>query len=201
MDHASRRTYNAGARIYAEFGACTRVLDSASGSRSVPLFLPRSGDRPYALRRSALERSCDRPLRTPLDDPPSGLYWMLSNLATNSQNLVPWDPEATGKRSGVLGDERRWLFLHYSLDCLNWISAGCVARWPTDLRRSFMYPSAVADGEDLVLLSRTSRDSGNHHDADLCTVHRVRQFRSMAHNLAQGHSLLGFRHSNPSQLR
>ena len=49
-----------------------------------------------------------------------------------------------------------------------------------------MYPSAVVDGDDLVLLSRTSRDSRDQHDADLCTIHRVRDFRSLAMDLHAG---------------
>lgn len=125
-----------------------------------------------------------------LDDRPSGLYWMLSNLSTNSQNLIPWDPEARKRTSGWLSDERRWLFLHYSLDCLNWFPAGCAARWPDDFTKSFMYPSAVVDGNDIVFLSRTSRDSRDRHDADLCTVHRIRDFRSLAMDLSQGQALL-----------
>ena len=68
---------------------------------------------------------------------------------------------------GGPGNERRWLFLHYSIDCLNWFPAGCVARWPDSVHRSFMYPSAVIDGDDLVILSRTSRDAEDQHDADL----------------------------------
>jgi hypothetical protein len=115
------------------------------------------------------------------------MYWMLSNLVTNSQDLLGWGERIreTGYR-GTAGNERRWLFLHYSIDCLNWFPAGCVACWPDSVHRSFMYPSAVVDGDDLVVLSRTSRDSGDQHDADLCTVHRVRNFRNLAMDLHQG---------------
>ena len=74
----------------------------------------------------------------------------------------------------------------HSIDCLNWFPAGCVARWRSSVHRSFMYPSAVIDGVDLVVVSRTSRDSGNQHDADLCTVHRVRDFRNLAMDLHSG---------------
>lgn len=121
-----------------------------------------------------------------LDDAPSGLYWMLSNLVTNSQNLVAWDPQALNGYRGTPGNERRWLFLHYGLDCLNWFPAGCVACWPDSILRSFMYPSAAVDGEDLVILSRTSREAENQHDADLCTVHRVPGFRRLALPLHEG---------------
>ena len=53
-----------------------------------------------------------------------------------------------------------------------------------------MYPCAVVDGDDLVLLSctstSTSRDSRDQRDADLCTIHRVRDFRSLAMDLHAG---------------
>jgi hypothetical protein len=112
---------------------------------------------------------------------------MLSNLVTNSQDLLGWGERMreTGYHGGP-GNERRWLFLHYGIDCLNWFPAGCVARWPDSVHRSFMYPSAVVDGDDLVVLSRTSRDSGDQHDADLCTIHRVCSFRDLATDLHKG---------------
>ena len=115
------------------------------------------------------------------------MYWMLSNLVTNSQDLIGWgDRMRETKYTGGPGNERRWLFLHYSIDCLNWFPAGCVARWPDSVHRSFMYPSAAIDGDDLVILSRTSRNAENQHDADLCTIHRVPNFRSLAMDLRRG---------------
>ena len=115
------------------------------------------------------------------------MYWMLSNLVTNSQDLLGWGSRMRETRySGGPGNERRWLFLHYSIDCLNWFPAGCVARWPNSIHPSFMYPSAVIDNDDLVVLSRTSRDAADQHDADLCTIHRVSNFRSLAMDLKAG---------------
>jgi hypothetical protein len=122
-----------------------------------------------------------------VQDRSNGMYWMLSNLVTNSQDLLGWGERLRETRfPGGPGNERRWLFLHYSIDCLNWFPAGCVARWTDSVYRSFMYPSAVIDGQDLVVLSRTSRDSGDPHDADLCTVHRVHRFRDLAMDLHEG---------------
>ena len=121
-----------------------------------------------------------------IDDRDSKKYWMLSNLVTNSQDLLGWGDRWRKSQHGPPGNERRWLFLHYSIDCLNWFPAGCVARWSDDIYKSFMYPSAVVDGEDLVVLSRTSKESGDQHNADLCTVHRVSNFRSLAMDLRQG---------------
>ena len=120
-------------------------------------------------------------------DTAHAMYWMLSNLVTNSQDLLNWGERMRGTAyRGGPGNERRWLFLHYSIDCLNWFPAGCVARWAEHIHRSFMYPSAVVDGDDLVILSRSSRDSGDQHDADLCTIHRVHNFRDLAMDLHAG---------------
>lgn len=122
-----------------------------------------------------------------IHDRSTSMYWMLSNLITNSQDLLGWAEKMreTGYHGGP-GNERRWLYLHYGIDCLNWFPAGCVARWPDNVYRSFMYPSAVVDGDDIVVLSRTSRDSGDQHDADLCTIHRIRNYRSLAMDLHAG---------------
>ncbi len=122
-----------------------------------------------------------------IHDHSASMYWMLSNLITNSQDLLGWAEKMreSGYHGGP-GNERRWLYLHYGIDCLNWFPAGCVARWPDNVYRSFMYPSAVVDGDDIVVLSRTSRDSGDQHDADLCTIHRIRNYRSLAMDLHAG---------------
>lgn len=49
------------------------------------------------------------------------MYWMLSNLVTNAQDLLGWGERMRDTRYwGGPGNERRWLFLHYSVDCLNW---------------------------------------------------------------------------------
>ena len=121
-----------------------------------------------------------------IHDMPTQMYWMLSNLVTNSQDLLGWGDRWPQSQHGPSGNERRWLFLHYSIDCLNWFPAGCVARWPDSMAKSFMYPSAVVDGDDLVVMSRTSRDSGDQHNADLVTVHRVQKFRELAMDLHSG---------------
>jgi hypothetical protein len=62
---------------------------------------------------------------------------------------------------------------------LNWLPACSIAK-AEKMTQSFMYPSMVIDGDDIALLSRTGRDSGDYHDADLATFHRVRNFRSLA---------------------
>lgn len=117
-----------------------------------------------------------------LHDAPSGLFWMTSNLATDSQNT---DLERHLRErgftlvSGGLGDERRILMLSYSVDALNWFNAGCLAMADNPLQ-SFHYVAPLVDGEDLLFLSRTSRDAPNQHDSDLITFHRLPQFRALA---------------------
>jgi hypothetical protein len=69
--------------------------------------------------------------------------------------------------------------LLYSLDALNWFQAGCIAI-ARKLRQSFMYACPLIDGDDLLILSRTSHDARDQHDADLSTFHRVSDFRSLA---------------------
>ena len=117
-----------------------------------------------------------------LRDERSGLFWMASNLPTNSLGLYQ-DPAIApppGKPAWQsLREDRRLLMLSYSLDALNWIPACCIAK-AGKMTQSFMYPSMVIDGDDIALLSRTGRDSGDYHDADVATFHRVRDFRSLA---------------------
>lgn len=72
--------------------------------------------------------------------------------------------------------------LQYSADGLNWFPAGCVAQ-AARLSQSFMYARPVIDGNDLAIVARSSLHAPNQHDADTCTFHRVRNFRSLALNL------------------
>ncbi|HWL53837.1 MAG TPA: sialidase family protein [Chthoniobacteraceae bacterium] len=112
-------------------------------------------------------------------DEPSKLFWMASNIAANTQGWVE-DPYPFKHPPGV--SDRRFLMLWYACDALNWFPAGCIAA-AEKLTQSFMYPSVHVDGEDLAILSRSSLNSGHHHDADCLTFHRVRNFRSLAMNI------------------
>lgn len=103
----------------------------------------------------------------------SRLYWMASNLPANSQKWIDTP------HNGVPGNDRRFLMLSYSCDALNWFPAGCIAA-AEKLTQSFHYASMVVDGDDLAIISRTSLTSGDEHDSELLTFHRVREFRSLA---------------------
>ncbi len=112
-----------------------------------------------------------------IHDAVSKLYWMASNLPVDSQKrAAPETPEIFRHH------DRRFLMLFYSADSLNWFPAGCIVR-TNNPRQSFMYPSLIIDGNDLAVLSRTARESGRAHDADLMTFHRVKNFREYAMDL------------------
>lgn len=118
-----------------------------------------------------------------IKDDCSGLYWMASNLQTNSFDLLGYKPQLlkTDFHSGP-GNERRFLTLWYSLDAFNWMPVGIVA-YSKVITQSFMYPSMDIDGDDLLILSRSSIHAHNQHDADQSTLHRVKNFRSLAFDL------------------
>ncbi len=134
-------------------------------------------------------------------DEKSGLYWTCSTLAPDPYQ--PPGPLTDRGFAGNPGNTRRILMLSYSIDGLNWFQAGCVAMSKNPLE-SFHYSSQVIVGDDLLVLSRSSigaanqyRDytwnsgiaSGkaklpyNNHDSNTITLHRVKNFRSLALNL------------------
>lgn len=113
-----------------------------------------------------------------LHDDVSDFFWMASNMPANSQNALRFRHP---KRAffGSPGNDRRFLLLWYSCDATNWFPAGFVA-CAEKLNQSFMYPSMLVDGDDLVLVARTSVNGPHQHDADALTFHRVKKFRSLA---------------------
>ncbi len=117
-------------------------------------------------------------------DEPSRLFWATANFVVDGQESHDWWDEARRSRrfNGMGGNDRRFLMLLYSVDALNWFQAGCVAQAEM-LRQSFMYGTPVVDGDDLLVISRTSINASDQHDADHATFHRVRDFRSLALNL------------------
>lgn len=98
------------------------------------------------------------------------LFWMTCNIISSAEPQM---------LDGGPNGERRFLMLYCGMDGLNWLPVGCVAMAPCS-SQSFMYPSMAVDGDDLAILSRSGRNSGNFHDADLATFHRVQNFRELA---------------------
>lgn len=117
-------------------------------------------------------------------DEQSKMFWATANLVVDGQGAYDWwkEGEARGSvryASGLGGNDRRFLMLQYSLDGMNWFSAGCVAQ-AAKISQSFMYARPVIDGDDLSIIARSSINAPNQHDADHATFHRVKNFRSLA---------------------
>ena len=109
-------------------------------------------------------------------DEVSQMFWSTANLVVDSQNTFDWWEEEGRLSHG--GKDRRFLMLFYGLDGLNWFQAGCIAQGDR-ISQSFMYATPVVDGDDLVIISRSSINAPDQHDADYATFHRVRNFREL----------------------
>ena len=109
-------------------------------------------------------------------DEVSGLYWLLSSLATDSMRRPERLPP---ERYGLPNNERHLLALHFSRNCVDWCPAGLVARGATP-QQARHYASMIVDGDDLHVLSR-SGDARAHsaHDGNLITLHSIRRFREL----------------------
>jgi hypothetical protein len=111
-----------------------------------------------------------------LRDPQTGLYWTSVTRVTDSFRDV--EPLLVMGFKGTGGNERRVQVLLYSADALNWFDAGFVAFSP-NLMEAFSYAWLMIDGEDLVVMCRTSQGGLNNHDTNLITLHRVQNFRHL----------------------
>jgi hypothetical protein len=116
-------------------------------------------------------------------------FWAAVNLPVDGQNQLGLEDSEEHRHGDPYhqsrgGNDRRFLMLMYGLDGLNWFPAGCVAR-AGRLSQSFMYPAPLIDGEDMVMVARSSIDAPNRHDADAATFHRIENFRDLAMNLRQ----------------
>ena len=116
-------------------------------------------------------------------DEVSMMFWATSNQTADGQGAYDWASQAEqhGNFKPATFD-RRTLMLHYSVDGLNWFTAGCVAQ-AAKLSQSFMYARPVIDGDDLAIICRSSINAPNQHDADYATFHRVKNFRKLALDL------------------
>ncbi len=118
-----------------------------------------------------------------LYDDVSRLYWTCTAFVPDPYQ----DPKPLADRGfkGNPGNMRRILLLCYSIDGLNWLPAGCVAMSRNSLE-SFHYSSQLVDGDDLLVLARSSvggRLPYNNHDSNMITLHRVKNFRTHALDL------------------
>jgi hypothetical protein len=111
-----------------------------------------------------------------LRDPQTGLYWTSVTRVTDPFRDV--EPLLAMGFKGTGGNERRIQVLMHSADALNWFDAGFVALSPS-LLEAFSYAWLMIDGDDLLVMCRTSKGGLNNHDTNLITLHRIREFRQL----------------------
>lgn len=110
-------------------------------------------------------------------DPVSQLYWMVSSPKLDTYLK-------TGLTYVESADDRRRLELFWSVDGLEFESAGIIALGNGKGARH--YASLLFNGDDLLVLTRSGDSRAKDlHDGNLITLHRVRNFRQYAKNTIQ----------------
>ena len=111
-------------------------------------------------------------------DDATRLFWLLSSQATDSMTRPDRLPEG---RYGLPNNERHRLQLHFSRNMVDWCFAGLVAMGESP-RQARHYASMIADGKDLLILSRSGdQDAHSAHDGNIITLHRVKDFRKLVY--------------------
>jgi hypothetical protein len=120
-------------------------------------------------------------------DPETGLFWSQADIAPDPLDLTGWNRAARGE--GYEGEpelDRHILTAVYSVDALNWFQAGAVVIGERR-EHGFQYAAPLIRGDDMLYAVRTGvDDAANQHDANRVTLHRVRGFRGLAHELIPG---------------
>ena len=113
-----------------------------------------------------------------LFDGVSGMFWLLSSVATDSMTRPDRLPD---NRFSLPNNERHILALHYSRNCVDWCMAGVVTAGD-DPGQARHYASMVIDGDDLHVLSRSGdARARTAHDTNLITFHTVAGFRDLVY--------------------
>jgi hypothetical protein len=111
-------------------------------------------------------------------DAKTGLFWLISSQSTDSMTRPDRLPR---ERYNLPNNERHRLVLHFSKNCVDWCYAGLIAVGGSP-RQARHYASAVIDGRDLHVLSRSGdRRAATAHDGNMITFHTVRDFRKLAY--------------------
>lgn len=113
-------------------------------------------------------------------DPISAKYWTISNKITNI-------PQTWTKNSNYgAWNQRNVLVLSSSKDLKNWETKYKILRWNegkliTRMENfAFHYADWQFEGNDIVLVSRTSWYSSYWHNANMVTFHRLENFRKLS---------------------
>lgn len=108
----------------------------------------------------------------------SGLFWLLSTIATDSMTQPDRLPD---NRYNLPNNERHILGLHFSRNCIDWCPAGVVTKGDS-AGEGRHYASMVVDGEDLHVLSRSGDSRAKSaHDTNLITFHTIKKFRDLVY--------------------
>jgi hypothetical protein len=111
-------------------------------------------------------------------DDKTRLYWLISTQSTDSMTRPERLPS---ERYNLPNNERHRLALHFSKNCIDWCYAGLIAVGSSP-RQARHYASAVIDGEDLHVLSRSGDErAATAHDGNMITFHTVRDFRKLVY--------------------
>jgi len=106
------------------------------------------------------------------------LFWLVSSQSTDSMTRPDRLP---AERYNLPNNERHRLALHFSKNCVDWCYAGLIAEGGSP-RQARHYASAVIDGEDLHVLSRSGDErAATAHDGNMITFHTVRNFRRLVY--------------------
>jgi hypothetical protein len=128
-------------------------------------------------------------------DPRSKLYWALVNPALPGETLSVSSP----------GSVRNTLALTSSPDLIHWTPRVIVLHHPDPGFYGFQYVDWQFDGDDIILVSRTSFDDDaghahSFHDANFLTFHRIKQFRKLGHASLLGSSFATAEVVTPQQI-
>ncbi len=111
-------------------------------------------------------------------DAKTRLFWLISTQSTDSMTRPERLPS---ERYNLPNNERHRLALHFSKNCVDWCFAGLIAVGGSP-RQARHYASAVIDGDDLHVLSRSGdQRAATAHDGNMITFHTVRDFRKLVY--------------------
>lgn len=116
-------------------------------------------------------------------DEVSKLFWSQANIPIDPFNTTGWHRKAKMPPTRPTPMDRHILTMVYSVDALNWFQAGAVVVGRS-MSHGFQYAAPLVDGDDMLFAVRTALDDAPcFHDARHVTFHRVKNFRSLAHQL------------------
>jgi hypothetical protein len=125
-------------------------------------------------------------------DPVSRRYWTVGNKITRPGSGADWTHSPHHQRNVLVlassTDLRTWTERYRLLSH----AAGSVVV-KEGSRVGFQYPDWLFEGDDLVIVTRTSWDGLNYHDANFILFHRLKNFRTLTTGDSPGDLAEGYR--------